>query len=238
MNRGEIRYLLRSLIDQPNQAPVGSFLDEELNVYINFAQRDVLLDLAGRCLTRFNKWKKISITAGKGEYSLVTDFGVSDVLQIRDILRNKAGEKPIPLFYCPPEQQWIVSTVGETAANPLIWGRGEEGSVFLRPIPTASYADRYLMIYIEEIPDLNDDTTDDATHHATPHLPTIAHPLIAYKAAELCKIKDEEIGTDVETQYTGLLARVVKQLGAVEGTPLMGQTPSVSELLGELQDEL
>lgn len=236
MNRSEIRYLLRSLIDQPEEAPKGSFLNAELNIYINIAQRQVLLDLAGRCPNRFNKWKKISTTAAKGEYSLETDFSLTDVLLIRDIIRNKSGERPIPLLYCLPEHQWTVVSVSDTG-DPKVWGRGEEGSIFLRPIPAEAYADRYLMIYVEKIPDLNDDSTDDATHHATPHLDEIAHPLIAYKAAELCKLKDEEIGTDVETQYANLLALVAKQVGPAEGMPLLGITPSVSEILAALGED-
>ena len=235
MNRGEIRFLLRSLIDQPTEAPLGSFLNTELDIYINLGKVQVKLDLARLVPGRFKKWKKLSMTAAKGEYSLATDFTLTDVLIISNILRNKTGERPIPLFRITDDNKWLLTTVGETG-DPIGWDRGEEGSILFRPIPNATYADRYLMVYIEDDPALNHDTSDTSPSIATPHLPTLTHPLIAYKAAEFCKIKDEELGQDIETKYTALLKGVADILSATEGVPLGGLTPSPAEILGVLQE--
>lgn len=216
MNRGTIRSQIRSLIDQPYEAPQGSFLNTELNDYINVAQVNVQTKLIQFIPWYFRKTKEFSTTANKGEYDISSDIGITDFLLFEEILWNKSGERPQPITGpIDPDQIYDYVKVGGIG-EPKIWGYEERGKIFLKKIPDAVYP--YKAYYFEEIPDLNHDSSDTSPDVATPHLPKQAHPLISLEAILLCGIKDEEITTDVENKLARKYIEIAWQLSSPQGT--------------------
>jgi len=216
------------LIDQPNEAPQGSFYDTELDDYINIAQVNVQTELLQYIPWYFRKTKTFQTTATKETYTIATDIGITDLLLFEEILWNKTGERPRPITGpIEPDQIYEYVEVDETG-EPKIWGFEDKDTIFIKKIADAVYDLK--AYYFKTIPDLNHDSSDTSPNVATPHLPKQAHPLIALEASLLCGIKDEQIMTDIETKKINMYREVAWALSTPQGTT-RGVRPHFREIV-------
>ncbi len=219
MTRLEIRTLLRTLIDEPDPYPDGTFTDAQLNTLINTSKDRVTLALSGLLPSKFRSYKLVPVTAGKSSYSIVTDFVITDCLAVADIIRYKATEDRLPLLYTPNSED--LALISNTSnLDSVFWGQEKEGYVELSPPPKETLADRYKVIYVIKFPDLNHDTSNDAPNVATPGFDSIAHSLIAYDAAEVCLAVNERSTSDLERRKQSIMFDIAWNLSGIPGAKM------------------
>jgi hypothetical protein len=221
MNRQQLRDYTRILADELTEAPEGLFGDTQLDTLINVSQDNVLLALADKLPKQFRKPALISITANKRVYDIATDLSITDFLRFSCILRNLAGEKPVPLTYWDVEDIWEVSTVGEKG-TPVGWGYESRTEIFFDPTPSTTVADRFKAYYYAELPDLADD-------NASPALPKPAHPLISLDVLRQWNFRDEKVQQLLEERFSQMIFDVTYKLSGKEG-PTVDLLPSTKEL--------
>lgn len=197
MNRLEIRTLARTLIDEPDPAPDGSFEDAAIDIQINASKDRVAIALSSLLPTRFRSSALVNVTAGKSSYSIVTDFSIADCLLPVDFYRYKADERRLPLLYVPnSENLALVSNNG--SLDSIFWGIEKPGYVEFSPPCKETVASRYKLIYVLKFPDLNHDTSDVAPNVATPGYDSVFHSLIAYDVAIALLPVNERSTADLE----------------------------------------
>lgn len=221
MDRSQLRDYTRILADELTEAPEGLFANTQLDTLINVSQDNVLLALADKLPKMFRKPVLISITANKREYDVATDLSITDFLKFSCILRNLAGEKPVPLTYWDVGDIWEVSEVGKTG-TPKRWGYESRTEIFFDPTPDATATDRYKGYYFAELPDLTDDGD-------SPALPKVAHPLISLDVLRQWNFRDEKVQQLLEDRFSQMIFDVTYKLSGKEG-PTADLLPSTKEL--------
>lgn len=225
MNRLEIRTLLRTLIDEPDPYPDGTFTDDQLNTLINLSKDRITLALSGLLPGKFRSSKLVPATAGKASYSIIADWSITDALAIVDIIRYKATEDRLPLLHTPNAED--LALISNTAnLDALMWGQEKEGYIELSPPSKETLSDRYKVIYVVKFLDLNHDTSDVAPNVATPGFDSIAHSLIAYDAAEAALAVNERVTTDIERRKQAIMFDIAWNLSGVQGARLDLLTPA------------
>jgi len=165
MNRKELREMARFYMQELLERPEGLMKDDEaaetdLNNLINIAQHSVEIDLIPHIPEWFRGNFLFSITADKGDYHIEDDLSVTDFLRMEDIYHNESGQKPQGLLYVKADQlQQHDITVGEKG-DPKVWLWEARLTVGLRPIPSATIAERYKAYYFFKIPELKYDDAD------------------------------------------------------------------------------
>jgi hypothetical protein len=217
MTRLEIRTLVRTLIDQPDEYPDGTFTNIQLNTLINLAKDKVVLALASFVPWKFNKSTTVDVTAGTASYTLTTDWSITDAVAVVDIIRNKTGEDRTPVLFAPnTEDLALFSNLSNM--DSVLWGQVEDGKVEFSPPCLATVTDRYRVIYVKKVPDLNHDTLDTPSPNvATPDFDSQAHPLIAYYAAALAMIPDEKSSAEMMARYQELVYEIAWNLSSQPG---------------------
>lgn len=212
MTRLEIRTLLRTLIDEPDPYPDGTFTDDQLNALINASKDRVTLALSSLLPGKFRSYKLVPVTAGKSSYSIVTDFTITDCLAVADIIRYKATEDRLPVLYTPNSED--LALISNTSnLDSIMWGQEKEGYVELSPPPKETLADRYKVIYVIKFPDL-------AADDVSPAFDSIAHSLIAYDAAEVGLAVNERSTADLERRKQAILFDIAWNLSGVPGAKM------------------
>jgi len=165
MNRKELREMSRFYIQELVERPEGLIKDDytaetDLNNLINAAQNTVEIDLIPYIPDWFRKNFLFSIEANKGDYHIEDDLSVADFLRMEDIFHNESGKEAQGLIYVKPNQiHQHGIRVGEKG-DPKVWLWEEMLTVGLRPIPSATVAERYKAYYFFKIPDLKYDDVD------------------------------------------------------------------------------
>lgn len=204
MNRAEIRSMVRMLIDEPDPYPDGTFTEEQLNTLIDSAMDKVTLSLASLLPFMFQGVALVDVEAGIMSYDIEADWGITDCLLVKEIIRNKPTEDRLPVMFSQgSEDLALMSNISGT--DPILWGQEQVGFVELSPPPKETATDRYKVIYIKKFADLNHDTSDTTPNVATPGFNVMAHPLIAYEVAILALIANERSTTDIEKRKQDLL---------------------------------
>lgn len=219
MNRLEIRTLLRTLIDEPDAYPDGTFTDAQLDTLINSSKDRIALALSSLLPSKFRTYKLVPTTAGRASYSIVTDWLITDCLAVVDILRYKANEDRLPLLYTPNSED-LALTSNTANLDAVFWGQEKADYVELSPPSKETLADRYKVIYVKKVPDLNHDTSDVAPNVATPGFDSVAHSLIAYDAAEVALAVNERSTIDIERRKQAIMFDIAWNLSGVPGARL------------------
>jgi len=165
MNRKELREMCRFYMQELLERPEGMIKDDEaaetdLNNLMNIAQHSVEIDLIPHIPDWFRKKFLFSITVDKGDYHIEDDLSVTDFMRMEDIYHNESGQKPQGLLYVKPDQlQQHDIAVGEKG-DPKVWLWEAKLTVGLRPVPSATIAERYKAYYFFKIPNLKYDDAD------------------------------------------------------------------------------
>jgi len=165
MNRKELREMCRFYMQELEERPEGLIKDDEaaetdLNNLINIAQRSIQVDLMPYIPEWFRGNFLFSIDADKGDYHIEDDLSVTDFLRMEDIYHNESGKKPQGLTHVKLDQlQQHDITIGEKG-DPKVWLWEARLTVGLRPIPSATIAERYKAYYFFKIPNLKYDDAD------------------------------------------------------------------------------
>lgn len=236
MNRLAIRTYVRFLIDEFSEEPEGLFLNDStatelgINDLINTSMHNVHLELLRFMPSYFRKKFLISVTANKREYSIVTDFGLTDFMTMEDIFYNESSSKPTPLLHVELDQiNDYQINVGETG-DPKIWTYESGDSIAFDPTPNATLANKFKGFYFWRIPDLNHDTSDVLPNIATPSLPKDAHPLIAFDVVNQLHIASEEEHADIEALKQKIMAPFLSFYSMQQGTTWRGR-PGLKETM-------
>ena len=234
MTRAEIRLYVRFLIDEYTEEPEGLFLDaatateEGINEIINISMHRVHLELIRFMPSYFRKKVLISVTANKREYSVLTDFALTDFMAMEDIFYNESGSKPTPLIHVDLDQiNDYQFTVGQTG-EPRIWTYESGDSIAFDPTPSATLANKFKGFYFWRIPDLTHDTSDVSPNIATPSLPKDAHTLIAFDVVQQLHIASEEESADIEALKQKTMAPFLSFYTMQQGTTFRGR-PGLKE---------
>lgn len=232
MNRKEIRTLSRGLVDEYSEFPQGLIKDEDsdvitMNILINIAQLNVMMDLIPYIPRTFRSSFLISLVAAKDEYSIPTDLSVTDFVAMENIYHNESGELPQGLLYVEPDQvHQIDIDVGETG-DPQCWFYGGKDIIVFRPKPASAIADRFKAYYFRKLIDLNQDETHDPANskYAISEIPDVAHPLIAFDAAMQYRLIEDKDVSKIEKVYNKTLLRAGKLLSIEPSLGLRARSP-------------
>jgi len=210
---------MRFLINELTELPEGTFKDEDASIFdlndiINISQQNVYLRLLHLVPEEFRKSFKISLTAAKNEYNIVSDCSIADFWRMEDIYHNELAKPKHGLLYVDLDQIADIGIdVGETGVDPKCWYWESKGVIGILPVPSSTVAERLKAYYFYEIPDLNHDTDDVSPNVATPLLPKVAHKLIAIDGVRQLQIASEEGALEVIEIYKREEENVLKLLG-------------------------
>jgi len=235
MKRGELRDYIRLLADELTEAPEGLFTNIELNLLINLSQQNTALALAPHIPWAFTKTFLISITVNKREYTIETDFSLTDFFMMDGIFHNESGYERTELLYVDRDQVVEYNAIGETG-DPKVWSWETMGTIAFDPCPDQTVANKYKAVYIPIFKDLNDDTTHDPVtgKYAVPFngssILTPTHPLIALDVLKQWHIRGEEESADVGARYKEIFTNVLFTMQQAQGVNWKGRLP-VREVL-------
>lgn len=232
MNRKEIRIYARGILDEYQEFPQGLIKDEDsdvvtMNILINIAQLNVMMDLIPYIPRAFRSSFLISLEALKDEYSIPTDLSVTDFVAMENIYHNESGELPQGLLYVEPDQvHQIDIDVGETG-DPECWFYGGKDVIVFRAIPASTIADRYKAYYFKKTIDLNEDVTHDPTlsKYAISEIPDVAHSLIALDTAKQYRLIEDKDVSKIEKVYNKVLLRAGNFLSIEPSLGIRGRSP-------------
>jgi hypothetical protein len=216
MNRLEIRTLARTLMDEPDAAPDGSFADADIDIQINASKDRVAIALSSLLPGKFRSYALVDVEAGKASYSIVTDFAVTDCLLPVDFYRYKADERRLPLLYTPNSEN-LALVSNKANLDSVLWGQEKDGYVEFSPPAKETVASRYKFIYVKKWPDLTHDTSDVAPNVATPGYDSVFHSLIAYDVAVALLPVNERSTTDLERRRDVIMQEVAWNLTGQSG---------------------
>jgi len=204
MTLAEIRSAVRYL-SKDWETDSGTLLPSDnalIDIYINWACRQVVLDLVEFLPETFLTYEDITLVASQVPYALTTEW-----LQIWAIQKNVTSEVPKLIPYRDVKLLPFKGYVGETAEYPKCWylkGR----SICFWPTPSvakASYARAWIIQ--PELASASWAVTGPAI------IPKIAHDLISIQACILVAIMNEVSVTGLETLYARLLGQVRGVIG-------------------------
>lgn len=232
MNRKEIRIYARGVIDEFGEFPQGLIKDEDsgvvtMNILINIAQLNVMMDLIPYIPRAFRSSFLISLEALKDEYSIPTDCSITDFVAMENIYHNEAGELPQGLLYVEPDQVHQLDIDVDEVGDPECWFYGGKDVLVFRPKPPSAIADRYKAYYFKKTIDLNQDTDHDPANnkYAISEIPDIAHPLIALDAAKQYRLIEDKDVSKIEKVYNGVLLRAGNFLSIEPSLGIRGRSP-------------
>jgi len=156
-----------------------------------------------------------------GDYSI----DVQNFLMFESILQQNAGDKPVPLIYLNPTDNFLHETMGQTAApaDVRMWGYKDFDEIYVVPTPNANAASQLLGYYFRKTANLTVDTD-------SPALPWSAHDLLCYYVLKYWYLRDGDKGAaTVNTLYTEELTNVAMKMSNPQG-PTPGKRPSVRTL--------
>lgn len=221
MNRLEIRTLARTLMDEPEPAPDGTFADADIDIQINASKDRVAIALSSLLPAKFRSYALVGVEAGKASYSIVTDFLVTDCLVPADLIRYKAEERRLPLLYTKNSED-LAACSNLAAPDTLLWGQEKDGYIELSPPPKETASARYKFIYVKKWPDLNHDTSDVAPNVATPGYDSVFHSLIAYDVAIALLPVNERSTSDLERRRDAIMREIAWNLSGQSGATFNG----------------
>lgn len=237
MKRGELRSYIRILADELTEAPEGLFLNTELDVLINLSQQSQALALAPHIPWAITKSFLISVTASKREYSIETDFSLSDFFMFNAILHNESGYRQAELLYMEKDQLVEYNIIGRTD-DPKVWSWDSMGVIAFDPCPDQTVANKYKGIYIPIFKDLNqDETHDPATgKYAIPFngssILTPTHPLIALDVLKQWAIRAGGNITEIDKRYDSTFKDILSTMSQAQGLTWRGR-PDIKEIIGK-----
>jgi len=234
MNRGQIRDYIRILADELTEAPEGLFTDEELNGLINISQPKVAVELAAYIPWAVTNKFLISVTANKREYSIVTDFSLTDFFMMDGIFHNEPGYEQTELLYVDQDQLVEYKVMGE-GGEPLVWSWDSMGVIAFDPYPDQTVANKYMARYIPVFKDLNHDSTQNPpTTYAIPFngstILTPVHELIGLDVLKLWHIRAEEESKDIDKRHDEIFSRVISTMQKAQGVTWK-MRPPVREMI-------
>lgn len=179
MNLGEIRTLVRNLLDEPSE---GFWTDTELNIYINAAYEHYYLriinsDYAGVLTTRTS----LNIVAATDTVALPSDF-----------LKHKKLERVFDTYKVPIDynerHEMGTQTSGADSGNYLPTWQIVGSDIVLEPPPSTSASNGLLLWYYPELTELSADGDTPVTGFRKNW-----HKMLAVKACVFAKgLKEEE----------------------------------------------
>jgi len=235
MKRGDLRDYIRLLADELTEAPEGLFTNAELNLLINISQQNVVLALAPHIPWAVTKTFLISLTANKREYTIETDFSLTDFFMMDGIFHNESGYEQTELLYVERDQLVEYNVIGQVG-DPKVWSWESMEKIAFDPCPNEAVVNKYKGAYIPIFKDLNDDTTHDpvTSKYAIPFngssILTPTHPLIALDVLKQWHIRGEEENADIKERYKEIFADVLFTMQQAQGVNWKGRLP-VREVL-------
>ncbi len=225
MNRLEIRTLARTLMDEPDAAPDGSFTDAAIDIQINASKDRVAIALSSLLPSMFRSYALVDVVAGKASYSIVTDFGIADCLLPVDLYRYKADEPRLPLLFTP-DSETLALMSNKTGHDSIFWGMEKAGYVELAPPSKETVTDRYKLVYVLKFPDLNHDSSDVAPNVATPGYDSALHSLIGYDTAIALLPVNERSTADLERRMNVIMQDIAWNLSGQSAATFKELLPS------------
>lgn len=235
MKRGELRDYIRILADELTEAPEGLFTNIELNLLINISQQNVPLTLVPYIPWAVTKSFLILVTASKREYSIETDFSLTDFFMMDGIFHNESGYRQAELLYMEKDQLVEFNIIGRTD-DPKVWSWESMGVIAFDPCPDQTVANKYKGVYIPVFKNLNDDITHNpsANQYAIPFngssILTPAHPLIALDVLKQWAIRNDSSSSEIDRRYDRILADVLFAMTQVQGLTWRGR-PDIREMI-------
>ena len=189
MNRGEVRDLVRTIIDEPHST--GTWSDEMLNVHLNLAYRQMANKVRKHNYKYYYNTSTITVFSGLRAFDLPDDCVASNVLNIR----NEDGNSLIP-------SDIIEMSSTDTDADAKYYDI-LDNKIFLDPMPTVQKT--YTLEYFR-VPEalLTDNSVLD--------FPVGQEDVIAYKTAVLAKKSLDGIYEDIEIELKYLLNEMLEAI--------------------------
>ena len=156
-----------------------------------------------------------------GDYAI----DVQNFLMFESILQQNAGDKPVPLIYLNPTDNFLHETMGQTGAPSAVkyWGYKDFDEIYVVPTPNANAANQLLGYYFRKTANLTQDTD-------SPALPWSAHDLLCYYVLKYWFLRDGDKGANtVNTLYAEELTAVAMKMSNPQG-PTPGKRPSVRQI--------
>ena len=181
MTKAEIRSAIRTLL-QEAATDAGSLLpsgDVAIDIYIDWAAEQVVLDLVTYMQEVFLKTENISLAANTATNTLTAEF-----LQIWGIYKNVSDESPSMIPFIPADEIENYMTVGETAEDPRGFSLRGDTIVWI-PTPSSAKTD-YCTAWIVTM------EAADVPDTGPAYIPRLAHKLICiYASMLICQMTDK-----------------------------------------------